>query len=268
MIAMLHLIVCMCVICSSLALLALHLQICFSSIDVTMADGSSEAPALAAPVGEDGDAFRLEDDEDVMDGFQETDLHQLADEIAGAEASNEGPQDLCRICGRNRRQKNQIFCPAPCGGIIRSAARQAKDVGPEAEAAFKAMRKSNPDEFVVAIHTFQAKCACHGRGHKRPVFQWVRYWMAIILSSRVQQGTRCLWLTRFAFAHHMKVQQGMTEAEAFQAFQREVSMLPTDRVSADQNEILWPVEKFVCAFEERAQEEQTQYGTKDRLVYI
>ena len=66
----------------------------------------------------------------------------------------------------------------------------------------------------------------------------------------------------------MKVQQGMNESEAFQAFQKEFSMLPADRVSADQNENLWPVERFVVCMEERAQEEQTQYGTKDRLVYM
>ena len=57
----------------------------------------------------------------------------------------------------------------------------------------------------------------------------------------------------------------MTEAEAFQEFQREISMLPADRVSKDQQEILWPVERFVIAMEERAQEEHTQYRTKDLI---
>ena len=222
---------------------------------------------MAAEVADELEGFHMEDEDEGMAGFEETDLHALQEQLMSGSPADATAAllELCRICGKNKRQKNQMFCAAPCGGIVRSAGRQAKDIGPEAEQAFKALRKSNPDEFVVAIHTFQAKCASHGRGHKRPVFQWVRYYMAIVMSSRLQRGTRCMWLTRFAFAHQMKIEKGMTEPEAFQEFQREISMLPEDRVSKDQNEILWPVERFVISMEERAQEEHTQYGTKDLI---
>ena len=57
----------------------------------------------------------------------------------------------------------------------------------------------------------------------------------------------------------------MNEQEVFQSFVREISMLPKDRVSADGQDILFPVERFVVAFEEKAHEEQTQYGTKASL---
>ena len=89
--------------------------------------------------------------------------------------------------------------------------------------------------------------------------------MAIVMSSRMQKGTRCIWMSRYAYANHMKINKGLSEVEAFAPFVREVNMLPPDRVSADKEEILFPVERFVVMMEEQSHEEHTQYGTKASL---
>ena len=219
--------------------------------------------------------FRLDDD-DALDHADDEPFDEDAEmqDIVSAMGGSSGahvPSDLaqaisklCKVCGKNPAQKNQFFCSSPCDADVRGAIRQAKEQGPEAVKALQALRKTNPDEFVAAIHICRAKCASAGRGYRRPQFSLVRYHMSIILASRLQKGTRCLWLTKFAYAHHKKTYEGLSEPQAFESFERELATLPAGRVSDCRTNILWPVEEFVTCMEEKAQEEQTQYGTKEK----
>ena len=220
--------------------------------------------------------FSLEDADELLEGAGDSeddfgdDLGDLAAALLGPKASADPEAvkamvKLCRVCGKNPCMKNQVFCTSPCAADVRGATRQAKEQGPEALKAFTALRKTNPTEFVAAIHVFRAKCASAGRGFRRPQFNWVRYHMAIILASRVQKGTKSLWLTKFAFAAHTKSVDGLTEPEAFAQFERELASLPAGRVSADRQQILYPIESFVIGLNEKSQEEQTQYGTKEPI---
>ena len=215
---------------------------------------------------EEPEGFVIEDDAD-EGGWNPDDMQSLQEDVARTIMGNSSSSSLialCKVCGKNNAMKNQVFCSSPCGADVRGATRQAKDQGPEAFKAFKALRKSNPDEFVAAIHIFRAKCASAGRGHKRPEFQWVRYHMAIMLASRLQTGSKSIWMTKFAYANFKKIEEGMTELESFAQFEREVNMLPAGRVSQDKTKVLMPIEQFVISLEGKTQEEVVSYGTKDR----
>ena len=184
-----------------------------AKLEAEAAEALAEAEAveerdLANLDGGNCSIFALEDDDgiDLLDGSGAEDnsdgevLSDLAAALTGAKVCTDSDAakavvKMCRVCGKNPAQKNQVFCTSPCAGDVRGATRQAKEQGPEAIKAFQALRKTNPEEFVAAIHIFRAKCASAGRGYKRPEFQWVRYHMAIILASRLQRGAKSLWLT-------------------------------------------------------------------------
>ena len=108
--------------------------------------------------------------------------HGKRDSVAGAALL------LCLICGINQRATNQWFCSVPCGGDVRAAERDAKLQGAGALAAFKKLRKKGGTEFVTTVNVYKAKCSGFGRGFKRPAFEWVRYYMAIVYSSVIQKG--------------------------------------------------------------------------------
>ena len=170
---------------------------------------------------------------------------------------------LCIICGKNARMKSQVYCAAPCGGHVKAAYRDAKRQGKEAVAALTKLKREGGASFSEAIHTYQSKCAGFGRGFRRPSFHWVRYWMAIQFASRVQTGTKSLWLTRGAFIHSKKIDDELTYEEAQAAWAIELESLPPSQISADRKKILKPMESFVIQLNERSQLEQVEYGHKE-----
>ena len=109
------------------------------------------------------EAFHLSDDDgmDARDEVGEVDDDQELAELA-ALVSGDVPKapsalmqalvNVCKVCGKHPAMKNQVLCSSSCGGDVRGATRQAKEQGPEAWKAFQALRKTNPDEFVAAIH--------------------------------------------------------------------------------------------------------------------
>ena len=147
---------------------------------------------------EEPEGFVIEDDAE-EGGWNPDDMQSLQEDVARTIMGNSSSSSLialCKVCGKNNAMKNQVFCSSPCGADVRGATRQAKDQGLEVFKAFKVLRKSSPNEFVAAVHIFRAKCASAGRGHKRPEFQWVRYHMTIMLASRLQTGTKSIWMTK------------------------------------------------------------------------
>ena len=106
---------------------------------------------------------------------------------------------LCCICNTNPRMKNQTFCAAPCGGDRRAAARAAKARGEAQHRAFQALKQRGGKAFTESIHVFRASCAAQGRGHTRGSFDWCKYQILLEQASRVQRGTRSVWLDKNGF---------------------------------------------------------------------
>ena len=149
----------------------------------------------------------------------------------GGESGAKG-ELLCVICGVNKRSAKQSFCSSPCAADVRAAERDAKAQGAEALKAFKKVRKLGNDEFVVAIHTYRSKCAGFGRGVARPAFQWVRYLMLIEVASRVEVGTKSVWLSRGAYLELRMKDDELSREAALAAWAHDLETLPPGRVSA------------------------------------
>jgi len=112
---------------------------------------------------------------------------------------------LCTICRVNPRAFRQTFCSIPCAADVKSAERDAlrrsvyNKNSPDSDIAhFRKLKKQGGDSLRNAILTYKARCAGHGRGYTRPSFDWVRYSMAIEIASRMQSGTKCLWMNHKA----------------------------------------------------------------------
>lgn len=229
-------------------------------IDCTsMAGAEADASILA-------EAEPFGDEEAQMEMLEQVELG--AGEVSTWETKVEAAQKesklLCVVCGVNVRVKKQSFCAHPCQADCKAARRQAKDQGAEAYKAFLALQRRGGAEFAEAIHTFQSRCAGAGRGWRRPAFQWVRYEMCIRLASRVQKGTKSVWLSRGGFTKWYKEENPHASTEqAFAAWAKELETLHSSRISPDKSEILWPLEKFVISFGEKSTEEATSYGLKD-----
>ena len=219
-------------------------------------------------------------DEDMM-GDMGDDTAADAEELAGAEDGSKPVADgkdrkkkgdgaadgaalLCLICGVNQRNKKQWFCSSPCGGDVRAAERDAKLQGAGQLGAFKKLRKKGGTEFVTTVNVYKAKCSGFGRGFKRPAFEWLRYYMAIVYSSVMQKGSKMLWLTKMGFCKHKENEEGLSPEQASLEWERELEKAPKGRISADRLRILTPVEDFVVTFNQRAEEEHLEFGMKDK----
>lgn len=117
---------------------------------------------------------------------------------------------VCCICRVNPRAKKQVFCPTPCYADVKAAERDAmrrsgaNRNNPDSDIQyFRKLKKQGGDGLRAAILTYKARCAGHGRGYTRPSFDWVRYSMAIELASRLQSGSKCLWLGHKALYHNV-----------------------------------------------------------------
>ena len=111
------------------------------------------------------------------------------------------------MCGIGLKKEKQQFGSC-CEADVRAARRDAQSQGVQAFNSFKRLQKLGNAEFVTAVQTYRAKCQGNGRGWKRPSFAWVAYTMAVEMSSRVQTGTKQIWLTKWAFINFMMQNEG------------------------------------------------------------
>ena len=203
-----------------------------------------------------------------MDLFSmETDSLELAS--IEAERSNEmstvKTKYMCVICLEHEKMTRQCHCKF-CLPDVRGAVSDAKRQGPAAEKAFKALRAAGGVTFREAMLVYRARCAGYGRGQRRLSFHWVRYEMCIQMSSSVQKGSKCIWMSRGYFLEVKARDEELTELEALQEFENQWESLPSSRKQGKgkARRILWPLERFVYAFNARSQIENTIMGTKDR----
>ena len=167
----------------------------------------------------------------------------------------------CKVCGIGIKKDKQQFGTC-CEADVRAARRDAQSQGPQALASFKRLQKLGNAEFITSIQTYRAKCQGNGRGWKRPAFAWVAYTMAIEMASRVQVGTKQIWLTKRAFINFMISTQDISEPMAQQRWMVELENAEVGKVNAAKTEILWPIERFVMDFHEKSHSERVEMGTK------
>jgi hypothetical protein len=200
-----------------------------------------------------------------------------------SKATAEEP-DVCTICLVNVRGKKQQFCNAPCAGDVKAAERDAlrrsggKQQKAKGEKApqfehgsdivqFRKLKKQGGEGLRAAILAYKARCAGHGRGFARPSFDWVRYSMAVELASRMQTGTKCLWMTHPNFVRYMNKSEDMDPLAAEMEWQRRISdsRQKTDKGGPNgAGRLLISIEDFVITMNEKSQLEKTEWGIKDR----
>jgi hypothetical protein len=204
----------------------------------------------------------------------------------GADPLKAVPKDpeqlLCVICLANPRAARQTFCSVPCAADVKAAERDAASRSARLRLAngklggpvpgseldlFRKFKKLQPEEFRSAVLAYKTKCAGHGRGAKRPAFDWVRYSMAVELASKMQAGTKCLWLTKDAFIKFMKQTEDLSVVDATLAWERKRASKSSKCDNGGPNgspRLLVPVEDFVYQFTEKGQHEKVEWGIKDR----
>ena len=89
--------------------------------------------------------------------------------------------------------------------------------------------------------------------------------MIISMSTVVQKGVKCVWLTRRQFVSFIKDKKDLNDAQAEQEWFRELAEGKKDgKVSEDEKEILYPVEKYIVSFDETSKRDELQMGCKDK----
>lgn len=191
---------------------------------------------------------------------------------------------LCCLCRKNPPAKRSTYCNTPCAADVKAAERDAlrrsqgimvatnSKKGEKIEFAanseimvFRKLKKSGGTQFREAIMVYKSRCVGHGRGHARPSFDWVRYQMMIEYASRMQSGTKSVWMTKKAFASYMKRIDEMDSNTAELEFEKRWHSkdYQTETVNGVQR-LLMPIEEFVITMNEKSQVEQTLFGTKDK----
>ena len=117
---------------------------------------------------------------------------------------------------------------------------------------------------MTTVNVYKAKCSGFGSGFKRPAFEWVRYYMAIVYSSVMQEGSKMLWLTKMGVCKHKEQQEGLSPDQANLEWELQLDSAPKSRINADRTKLLTPVEDFVISYNQRAEEEHLEFGMKDK----
>ena len=171
---------------------------------------------------------------------------------------------MCLICGLHARKKAQIFCAMGCEGLVRAASRDAKSQGPEQFKAWQALRKMGGRAFRDSLMSFQARCGVAHRGYRRPVFAWARQLMVVSMSTVVQKGKKCIWLSKTQFVNWAKDSEEMNDAQAnAEWFRRLEAGRKTGKASEDMKKLLTPVEDFVTTFSQTEKKDELQMAAKD-----
>ena len=189
----------------------------------------------------------------------------IENNIASPDMLKKEVSTMCVLCGEQPRRTKQCFGGC-CEALVRAARRDAKAQGKEQVAAFGRMQKLGHEAFVTVMMTYKAKCF-NVKGHRRPNYDWVRSVMIFELSTHVEVGTKCVWLTESAFCTVLREQDGLSEVQGKQRWIIEMQQALPDKKSRCGKKLLWPIEEFVLSYDSKAQKEQLQVGTKDFEVF-
>ena len=99
---------------------------------------------------------------------------------------------MCTVCGEWPKMIRQCYCKEARARDVGSAERDAKRQGKESANCFRKLKARGGLEFINMMHTYKAKCVSPGRGHKRPAFDHVGYYLAFVVSTRVRKGSESL----------------------------------------------------------------------------
>ena len=228
-------------------------------------------------------------DEQSVAAVLETAKEEAAEATEGAgmaEGVGAGPQTepassasmpeylVCIVCTKAPRADRQTWC-GDCGVDVKCAERDAErrsgiekkkgekmQVPPESHLArFRTLKKRGGAEFREAVLVYKMKCQGRGRGYARPSFDWCRYFLAVEVASRMQAGSKCLWMSEKQFEAYMKHSEGMSEYEAAVEWKARLNV-PKARTDK-QGRLLIKVEDFIVTMNEKSHVERTEWGTKD-----
>ena len=145
---------------------------------------------------------------------------------------------------------------------IKTADRQAKSEGSASLAAFRTLRRRGGPAFQQAVLCYKAKCMGVGKGNRRLSFDWVSYERALQTSSRVQTGSRLVWMKRGPYIKWRMEAENKTQSEAALEWEELLVKNETGKVSPCKSEVLVPIERFVISMTEAAYTDAVKFGTK------
>ena len=198
----------------------------------------------------------IENDDEFGNG-----LEMLADEVVEVPEKTD-VDNMCAFCGEQPRCRSNCFGIC-CRKDVKAAGEQAARRGEADKAAFAALRKRGGAEWIELIRTFKAKCSGAGKGWKRAQFDFVAYHMAVQNASRLQRGTKSLWMDELAFIQFECHRIGCSNQVAAQLFHHNDQSFGKGKVQLNgsgKHEMLMPIERFVISMSERAHVEETVYG--------
>ena len=169
------------------------------------------------------DCFDDNELEERNDSHNQSTASQQVDELVQQKIAES--KRMCFFCGSKARCKSQLYGPC-CAADVRGAYNQAKRRGAEQLRAYQAIKKRGGPEFIACIQTFKAECAGHGRGWIRPAFDFAAYEMALVMASRVQKGSKSLWMNKQAYVvWYMGQHPEVSAPEAEQHFHHQLEIL-------------------------------------------
>ena len=173
---------------------------------------------------------------------------------------------LCVICLKNPKAGNQSYCYSPCAADVKAAERDAKRQGKDALQAFRLLKKRGNAQFRDCVMTYKAKCQSCGRGHQRPSFDWVRYYMAVEASTNLRKGSKFIWMAQKQFSKFMSDSEGMLEGDSILEFKKRVNGAKEGEVNNEDGvtRLLIKSEDFIITEDVLANKETVEYGTKDK----
>ena len=153
-----------------------------------------------------------------------------------------------------------------CQGEKGKGSKQKLIVDPNSDLAkFRELKKRGGEDFRQVILTYRSRCMGHGRGYTRPSFDWVRYYLCVVIASRQQTGSKFLYMSEKQFCEFMRQSEGMQFDEAALEFRRRCGEEKARTKDKDGKIcLLVQTEDFVCFVNETSFEEHVQWGTKDR----
>ena len=132
-------------------------------------------------------------------------------------------------------------------------------------ATFRELKKRGGDDFRQAILTYRTRCMGHGRGYTRPSFDWLRYYLCVVIASRQMTGSKFLYMSEHQFLEFMRQSEGMPRDQAELEFRKRCAD-PKSKTKEVHGRtfLLQQTEDFVQYVNEKSFEEHVEWGTKDK----
>ena len=217
----------------------------------TMAEGEFARPPSVEELPDPADA-KIEAEDGSFPSFGDFD---------DAEPEIEADEELmCPVCNVNIKAKKQFSCYS-CLSDVKAAEADAKAEGKTALLHFKKCKKEGGSPFKLLMLKYRSKCGSVGRGHKRPAFGFVDYFIDIVNRSKVSSGRLKEWLPRRKWIIENQLDQDIDEVAAARNWEVAWEKAGKGERSKCGKYLLTITKRYVDAATERMREERTRMGT-------